>query len=449
MRSPVAAALLTVFPLAAGWAGYAVAVEPDLSHVDRFIQDFVAREGIPAAHVTLLRGDMVLLQRGYGTTGDGGTAPDASSIFPLGSISKQFTAAAVLSLAEAGKLRLDEPVGRYLPDWFADEPGLRISHLLWQTSGLADFLWLDGYRPLGDDPATPMEAYVALGAAAPRRFPPGARWSYSNTNYKALALIVERVSGESFDSVLAERVLRPLGLDGIVPCHDLAPKELVPGVSAAGKPAPLDPSRAAYTGDGGLCGTAADLARWIRVGLAPRDGLGARLAVPAVLADGTRVPYGFGLSTREFLGQAMLWHGGNVDGHSTHLAYLPAQDVGLVILTSRGFAWLTELMPPLLGLEPPARKASGAARLAGRFEDGLFRYAVVPEGENLGVEIDLIGRFRFVPAGPREYVAEQLPATFRIRLPADGSLERFEFDWSDVRSYAHREREAESVTKDE
>lgn len=416
------------------------AAEPDPAVADAAVRAFVTREAVPAAHVTLLRGDRVLLQRGYGSVGEGGTAPDAESIFPLGSISKQFTAATILALADAGRLRLDDPVGKHLPEWFADEPELRISHLLRQTSGLADFLWLDGYRPLGDDATAPLAAFVALGAAAPRRFAPGTRWSYSNTNYKALALIAERVTGQPFDAVIAERLLRPLGLAGIVPCHDLVPDRLVPGVSAAGKPAPLDASRAAYAGDGGLCGTAADLARWIRVGLAPRDGLGARLAELAVLADGTRVPYGFGLSTREFLGQAMVWHGGNVDGHSTHIAYLPGQDLGLVILTNRGYVWLTEMMPPLLGLPAPARGGPAGGRPAGRFEDGLFRYVIAPDGENLRVEIDLIGTFLFVPAGPREYVAEQLPATFRIRLPPDGSLDRFEFDWSDVRSYAYREK---------
>lgn len=432
---------ILVSALAGATAAPPLAAEPDPAAADAAVRAFVAREKIPAAHVTLLRGDEVLLQRGYGSSGASGPAPDATSIFPLGSISKQFTAAVILSLADAGKLRLDDPVGKYLPEWFAGEPQLLVSHLLRQTSGLADFLWLDGYRPLGDDASTPMAAYVALGAAAPRRFAPGTRWAYSNTNYKALALIAERVTGEPFDSVLAGRVLRPLGLDGIVPCHDLAPEQFVPGVSTGGKPAPLDASRAAYAGDGGLCGTAADLARWIRVGLAPRDGLGARLAETTVLSDGTQVPYGFGLSTRAFLGEAIVWHGGNVDGHTSQIAYLPSRDLGIVILTSRGFVWLTELMPALLGIPPPARGGPAGGRLAGRFEDGLFRYVVTPEGKNLRVEIDLIGTFTFVPAGPREYVAEPLPATFRIRLPTDGSPDRFEFDWIDLRSYAHRERQ--------
>jgi len=414
----------------------------DVAKADAAVRAFMAQEGIPAAHVTISRGDEVILQRGYGSVGAGGPAPDAASIFPLGSISKQFTAAAIMALVDAGKVRLDARVGEYLPEWFANEPGLRVSHLLSQTSGLADFLWLEGYRPLANDAATPIAAYVALAAAAPRRFAPGTRWAYSNTNYKALALIAERVAGEPFDGVVAGRVLQPAGLAGIVSCHSLRPDQFVPGVSGAGKPTPLDASSAAYVGDGGLCASAAALSKWLRLVLAAAPNTKAsRLARPNQLADGTQVPYGFGLSTREFLGHRMVWHGGNVDSHSTMIAFLPDEDIGLVILTSKGFIWLTELMPALIGNAAPARAATTGRPLSGRFEDGLFGFDVTPEGETMRVKIDLIDTLLFVPGGPREYIAEKLPATFRIRLPADGSRDHFEFDWGEVRSYARRVKE--------
>ena len=411
---------------------------PDVAAADTAVRAYIAREGIPTAHVTIIRGDEVILQRGFSLAGTDGPTPDAASLFPLGSISKQFTAATILALIDSGKVRLDASVGQYLPEWFADEPALRVSHLLSQTSGLADHLWLEGYRPLADDPATPIAAYVALAADTPRRFAPGTRWAYSNTNYKALALIVERVTGRPFDDVLADLVLRPAGLDGIVSCHSLRPDQFVPGVSADGRHVPLDASAAAYAGDGGLCGNAAALVKWIRFGLMPGNGAISRLALPGRLADGTQVPYGFGLSTRGFLGHSMVWHGGNVDSHSSMIAYLPEEDLGLVILTSKGFLWLTELMPTLLGDAPPARADVSGPPPSGRFEDGLFRYAIAPDGDTLRVEIDLIGPLNFIPAGPREYVAEKYPATFRIRMPADGSRDRFELDWGEVRSYARR-----------
>lgn len=413
--------------------------QPQPEAADAAIRAFLARHDIPSAHVTLLRGDDVILQRGYGSVTHEGPLPDATAMFPVGSISKQFTAATIVALADEGKLRLDVPVREYLPEWFAAEPDLRITHLMSQTSGLADFLWLDGYRPLANDPATPIAAYVALAAAAPRRFAPGTRWAYSNTNYKALALISERVTGQPFDDVLASRVLGPAGIDGVVSCHRLQAGQLVPGVNAGGKPTPLDASAAAYAGDGGLCASAASLSTWLRRVLASPDPNLSRLKQESVLSDGSRVPYGFGLSTREFLGHAVVWHGGNVDSHSALIAYIPEEELGIVILTSRGLVWLTELMPALIGTRPPVR---GAAALgpppAGDFEDGLFRYVVAPDGDALQVEIDLIGKFRFIPAGPYEYVAKELPATFRLRLPADGSPDRFEFDWGEVRSYARR-----------
>lgn len=411
---------------------------PDVTAADIAARAFIATEGIPAAHVTIIRGDEVILQRGFGSNGTGGPAPDAASMFPLGSISKQFTAAAILALVDAGKVRLDASVGEYLPEWFADEPALQVSHLLSHTSGLADFLWLKGYRPLADDAATPVAAYVALGADAPRRFAPGSRWSYSNTNYKALALIVERVTGRPFDSALADLVLRPADLKGIMPCHSLRPDQFIPGVSAEGRPTPLDASAAAYVGDGGLCGNAAALVHWIRLGLKSSKEKMSRLAFWSRLADGTQVPYGFGLSTREFLGHPMVWHSGNVDSHSTMIAYLPDEDIGLVILTNKGFVWLTELMPALLGDATPDRERASGPVPSGRFEDGLFNYTVTPGTDRLRVEIDLIGPLDFIAAGPREYVAEKYPATFRIRLPADGSRDRFELDWGEVRSYARR-----------
>lgn len=422
----------------------AAATSPESARIDSAVRAYVEREGIPAAHVTVLRGDAVVLQRGYGAARPGGPPPDARSIFPLGSISKQFTASLVLALADRGKLELGAPVSRYLPEWFKDEPGLRVEHLLWQTSGLADFLWLDGYRELGDDPATTLAAYVALGAAEPRRFAPGARWSYSNTNYAALALIAERTGGAPFGALLETHVLHPLGITDILSCHDLRPDQYVPGISQEGRPRPLDASSAAYTGSGGLCGNAAALSIWLARAYAGRAGKPvamSRLTQPARLSDGTLVPYGFGVSMRPFLGHEIVWHGGNVDSHSSLIAWLPEQDLRVVILTARGFLWPTDLMPALIGAEQPVPAPGGGATIGGRFEDGLFRYEIAPDGSALRLSIDLIGTMRLVPAGPREFVAEDRPATFRLRLPSDGSQERFELDWGEVRSYARRERE--------
>jgi CubicO group peptidase (beta-lactamase class C family) len=414
---------------------------PDLAALDAVVRAFVERDKIGAAHVTVLQRGNTVLERGYGSVGPGGGPPTSRSVFPIGSISKQSTAATILALADAGKVRLDAPVGEYLPEWFAGEPGLKISHLLTHTSGIADFLWLPGYRPLADDPATPKSAFVALAAAAPRRFQPGERWAYSNTNFKALALIAERVAGKPFNTALAERVLRPAGIGGIGPCHDIEPGGFVAGYAPSGTLAPLDASRAAYEGDGGLCANAAGLVDWVRKGFIARAGQPpklARLAVSTRLSSGQVVPYGFGLSTRELLGHPMLWHAGNVDGHSALVAHAPEDDRSIVILTNKGFVWLTELLPAWIGAPAPARARVAGKPPLGRFEDGLFRYDIAAKGDELRVEIDLIGPLVFMPAGANRYVARDYPATFLIRLPGDGSRDSFEIDWGEVRSFARR-----------
>jgi hypothetical protein len=262
-----------------------------------------------------------------------------------------------------------------------------------------------------------------------------------NTNFKALALIAERVEGKPFDTVVVERVLRPAAIEGIGPCHDLAAGGFVPGFAPTGKLAPLDASRAAYAGDGGLCANAAGLVSWVRKGMVTRRGAPARLArqaVPTRLTSGQIVPYGFGLSTREFLGHPMIWHGGNVDGHSSLVAYAPKDDLGIVILTNKGFVWLTELLPAWIGEPVPQRASATGEPPLGRFEDALFQFTLTKDGENLQVEIDQIGKYVFVPAGASRYVARDYAATFLIRLPDDGSRDSFEFDWGAVRSYARR-----------
>ncbi len=419
----------------------AASAKLDLAKLDETVRAFLAREGVRAAHVTVLRLGEVVFEKGYGSVRDGEGPPTSRSVFPVGSISKQFTAAAVLALADEGLLRLDAPVRDRLPEWFSNDPDLRVSHLLTHTSGLADFLWQDGYRALADRPESPKTAYLELAAAAPRRFPPGARWAYSNTNYKALAVLVERVTGRPFSDVLADRVLRPGGLVGIGPCHALAPGAFVEGWAPSGRLAPLDASRFAYEGDGGLCATASALSDWLRKGLVGRGGAPSvlrRLATPARLSSGESVPYGFGISTRDFLGHEMIWHAGNVDGHSALLAYAPKDDLGIVVLTNRGFLWLTELLPPWIGEASPVRAPAGVPPPLGRFEDGLFRYDITADGDDLLVGIDLIGPLVFRPAGERRWVSRDYPASFLLRLPSGGSVDSFEVDWGEVRSFARR-----------
>jgi hypothetical protein len=116
-------------------------------------------------------------------------------------------------------------------------------------------------------------------------------------------------------------------------------------------------------------------------------------------------------------------------------------DLTIVVLTNRGFVWLTEILPAWIS-EPVPSEAAGSPPPRGRFEDGLFQLDLLPDGDRLRVDIDLIGPLVFVPAGPLRFVSRDSPATFLIRLSADGSRDTFEFDWGDVRSFAQRVRKS-------
>lgn len=133
--------LATILPALLACMTLECAAAPaDFAPVDAAIRAFLAQEEIAVAHVSVTRGSTVLVRRGYGSVGADGRPPGESSVFPLGSISKQFTAATNLARVDSVQLRLDARVGDYLPEWFADEPELRITQLLAQTSGLAHFL---------------------------------------------------------------------------------------------------------------------------------------------------------------------------------------------------------------------------------------------------------------------------------------------------------------------
>jgi hypothetical protein len=141
---------------------------------------------------------------------------------------------------------------------------------------------------------------------------------------------------------------------------------------------------------------------------------------------------------RPFLGHDVIWHGGNVDSHSSMIALLPQENLRIVILLARGFLWPTDVMPALVDASPPRPVASAARKLSGRFEDGLFEYRITPDGSALQVEIDLLGPMRLVPVGVGEFVAEDRPATFRLRMATGDSEDGFEFEWGEVRSHARR-----------
>jgi hypothetical protein len=357
----------------------------------------------------------------------------------------------ILRLAEQGRIELDAPVARYLPDWFTDEPNLLVRHLLRHTSGLADFVRLPEVRALEQKPpgTGSLAAMLDLVDRLPRRFAPGARHAYSNSNYTALALIAERVTGQPFDQAQRELLLRPLGLAEIDECAVFDRDRIGAGHDGKGAAVPLPPNLVpSFAGNGGLCATADALARWTRAlgaGRVIRRGLLAEMRRGVPVEGGYTSPYGFGLSVLPLAGRPAFSHAGGGEGWGAWTAYLPEVEITIVLLANRGWLWATDLGVPMvrilagLGAPEPLRRRrltrTERSALTGDFEDGLFEVGLRAEASRLiltnpafGDPIELWRQ----PDG--RFVSPLRPDTFSLRL-VNG---RAEFDWMEHRSYLVR-----------
>ncbi len=421
-----------------------LAAQPPSEPIDRLFTAYMARENIRGVALVVMRGDEVMLSRAWGDA-------DRDGVQPIYSIGKQFTAALVLRLVEAGRIDLDAPVGRYLPELFADEPRLLVRHLLRHTSGLAEFIRVPEVLAL--ERAAPGTGSLATMASIidglPRRFQPGARHAYSNANYTLLALMAERVSGRPFDVAQREILLRPLGLVGIDECSSLDTRRISPGHDREGATASLPRNSApSHGGNGGLCATPEALARWTRAlgaGRVVQSGLLAQMQRGVPVAAGYTPPYGFGLSTLPLVGRPAFSHGGVGDGWGAWAAYLPDEQLTIVLLANRGWLWATDLGLPLVriltgqgGAQPLARlrlTRRERAALTGQFEDGLFEIGLRAGPDRLILSNPAFGdpiELWKQPDG--RFVAPRRPDTFSLRL-VDG---RPQFDWAEHRSYLVR-----------
>jgi len=410
------------------------------ARIDRVVRAYMEREHIPGVAVVALQEDRVILARGWGYSDVASRmAMTPDYVQPIYSISKHMTAAAVLALAEQGQLDTGAPVARYLPEWFADEPQLRLTHLLRHTSGLPEFLGLDGIEAIeiGKRPGT-LADVIGIVDRTPRRFAPGAWHSYSNSNYSALALIVERVSR------------KPLAVPGMEDCATSRARGVrwSTGYTPKGEPwTPPANLTATYVGNGGMCATARSLALWMRALAAGRILPHARvqeMVTTAELPGGFTPPYGYGLSTVTVGGRPAWSHAGGGEGWGAWVAYLPEDKLTVVVFGNRGWLWSTDLGVPIVRAmlgqpEPPPLlrlpvNAEEVQALADVCDDGLFDFKIATSNSAESVTIAPFGdAIVMQKQAPNEFVSALRPDTFRLTLRGDGGPP--EFDWMEHRSY--------------
>ena len=308
---------------------------------------------------TVTRGGSVVADLAAGPADiEAGVQCGSGTQFQLCSVSKQFAAAAVMLLAESGRLDLREPVARWLPGGLPQWRQVTLHHLLSHTAGIPHWLEAPGL-----DPAEPMTISERLEIiqATPLRTDPGAQWHYSSPGFLLAGLIVERASGQPYPEFLAERILSPLKLTGTT--VGAAPGAAARGYKDGQPVAPWDLDTMPGTGD--IWSTASDLSRFTAAlhsgELIAPGSLRAMCTAFAPIDDDdegeprlTTTGYGYGMYTGIFAGHAACYHTGDNPGYLSFACWIPDRAASIVILANDEAVNMTGLLRQLLpaALEP-------------------------------------------------------------------------------------------------
>lgn len=331
--------LVAVGALAGATKGYEQTPGSLAARVDKLFAEW-DKTNSPGFGLAVSRNGTLVYEHGYGMANlELGVPITSASVFPVASISKQFTALSILLLVERGKLSLDDEVKKFIPGWAYTEQPITIRHLLNHTSGLRDAFTLIGIAAPREDGVSVNDAIAAaLARQRGLNFAPGAEFQYNNGAYNLLGTIVKRVSGQSLRDFAEANIFKPLGM-AQTHFHD-DPAMLVPhrvtGYSRGKSGFKLARPEGGIVGNAGLYATARDLLRWEQNFADARVGsqtLLAEMQKPSVATGwGDESFYGFGLVIGQYRGLRMIGHGGGDQGISTHVARFPDQGLAVVVL---------------------------------------------------------------------------------------------------------------------
>lgn len=317
--------------------------------VDAIFRDYTG--DVPGASVIVIRDGRVVLKKAYGLANlEEKRKATPKTNYRLASVTKQFTATAILILAEQDKLLLDDPLSKFFPDFPAYGAEIPVRHLLNHTSGLPDY---EDHLPPGPEPVLDADVLEILKRQEGAYFPPGSAFRYSNSGYALLALIVERVSGMPFAEFLRSHIFAPLGMRNTHLNLRSAPPDSRRAYGYSRRAdgwERTDQSRTSYVlGDGGIYSSVEDLARWEVELAAPRlvrpearqQSMSATTKArplgedrDATQADG-ELSYGYGWFVGTWRGEPVVWHGGSTRGFRTHILRIPGRRLTVILLTNR------------------------------------------------------------------------------------------------------------------
>ncbi len=301
----------------------------------------VYKSNEPGAALLVMKDGEVLMRKAYGMADlELGVPLEPDMVFRIGSMTKQFTAVAVLMLMGEGRLDLSDPITKFLPDYPTQGRTITVEHLLTHTSGIQCYTKLSEWFPLMREDMT-LDELIAVFRDKPLEFEPGERWSYSNSGYVLLGAIIEKVSRLTYEAFLQKNIFDPLGLRH-THCGNTArviPRR-IPGYGPGPEGTFLNAEYISMThpyAAGSLLSNVDDLATWNRALLAgtliERETLEKAWNVHE-LTDGTSTGYGFGWSIGESDGNRIINHDGDISGFASDGIVFPEEKLFVTILTN-------------------------------------------------------------------------------------------------------------------
>ena len=319
-----AVALLTALPALA---------QDTAARLDQAVQNYVKDKTFMGS-VLVAKDDAILLNKGYGMANLEWGIPNAPNTkFRLGSITKQFTAAAILLLEERGKLSTSDPIKKHIPDAPAAWDAITIHHLLTHTAGLHNFTAMPVHRQIRREAQT-VDDVVKAFRDEPLDFPVGSKMAYSNSGYLVLGLLIEKLGGGSYAAFVKDNLFAPVGMnDSGYDSNTLVIERRASGYT----PTKTGIVNAEFVhmsvphGAGALYSTTEDMLKW------ERALFGGKVLSAASLKK-MQTPaldnYAYGLVMAPHLGRARVWHNGGINGFNTSMAYYPETKLTIIVLAN-------------------------------------------------------------------------------------------------------------------
>lgn len=278
-------------------------------------------------------------------------------VLRLGSLTKQFTAAAIMLLADEGKLAVIDEITIFLPDYPTQGKRITIEHLLTHTSGIKNYTDMLTFREIVETEMT-VQQMIDFFKNEPIGFEPGTRFAYSNSGYVLLGAIIENISGMSYASFMAQRIFEPLGMKQTAyEGHERNGNKRVAGYSGDKKAAPISMTQPYAAG--ALVSTVDDLALWdaaISSGKLLKAETWKQIFTPYKLENGRMMPYAYGLIVGRYKGRVTNEHGGGIPGFTSHAMRLPEDNVYVAVLMNNdgGEKWYNQVAFQFSGRNPRA-----------------------------------------------------------------------------------------------